>query len=364
MISNRRLFNSGNSHWQFAAHAVACAMVTLVVVYSSPLRAFPFPVLDARSAALGGVGVAAGTRASPFSNPALAASIEENTDWILLYPSSGELKTEGEEFQNNLTIPGAPQDGDIHRVFNSSSLAVIVPDDAIGGLAYYNDRFYHSAKIIGSSSSQLLRHRAVEVTENGFSLARTMQEPNLPLYGFKAGLNVKLVQYRAYGYDAAVISDPSIDLNRSKYSSPSSVINFDFGLARELGVWKLGLVVKDLYSFEQKYSNSGDTYKISPQTRMGFSYHSRKTFWEIDIDLTKNSEIATESETQYVAFGWEYRMIRPLAIRLGYNSNSVGDQLQTASAGIGLYIGMVRLDFATVKNDSEAGMFSQLSLSF
>jgi len=340
-------------------------IVVVLIIATVPwqsLYALPFPVLDARSAALGGVGVAGDAVAAAFSNPALAAQDVESSDWLLVFPSQADLKTDSDTFEKNLTQSGAPQDGDSHRVFESNSLAVVVPESVFGGLVFYNDRLYHKAEIM--SSGTIIRHRAVNVQENSFALARTMAEPDLPLYGFMVGIATKLATYRAYGYDVAVITDPNVNLDKSRYNAPSSAINFDRGLARELGVWKLGLVIKDIFSFEQEYSNSGDNFRVLPQTRMGFSYHSRRTFWEIDIDLSKNSAIATESETQYVAFGWEYRIIKPLAIRLGYNNNSVGDQLQTSSAGIGINIGMFQLDFASVKNANEAGMYSQLSMKF
>ena len=328
----------------------------------SAVQAFPFPVVDARTASLGGVSVASDVSTAPFSNPALVAQNVENTNWLLAFPSQANLKNPSDDFENNLAKGAGLQDGDKYREFESNSFAVVIPDDTFGGLIYYNDRLYHTAEI--TTNGTVVRHRAVNVQENGFALARTMAEPDLPLYGFMVGVNTKLVQYHAYGYDVAAITDPNVELNRSKYSTPSSAINFDLGMARELGVWKLGLVVKDIFSYEQTYGNSGDKYRVLPQTRIGFSYHSRNTFWEVDVDLSKNTEIATESETQLVAFGWEYRIIRPLAIRLGFNNNSVGDQLQTSSAGIGLNFSMFQLDFAQVKNENESGTFAQLTMKF
>lgn len=348
---NRRLWRLGGVSALF-----------LSLLPATPLLAFPFPVVDARTAAMGGVSVASDFSVSPFANPALAAQNVENTDWLLEFPAQADLKSDSDAFEAKLSAPVAEYEGDTHGLFQSNSFAMIVPGATFGGFVYYNDRLYHSAEI--RFADQVLRHRAVNVTENGFGLARTMEEPNLPLYGFMVGASAKLVTYRAFGYDEGLVSQPGITLDQSKYSSPSSAINFDFGLARELGVWKMGLVVRDIFNFDQDYSNSGDVYRVTPQTRMGISYHSRNTFWEVDIDLSKNTDVASESESQYMAFGWEYRIIKPLTLRLGYNNNSVGDQLQTTSAGVGLNIGMFQLDFATLKNDHESGTYTQLSMKF
>jgi len=337
-----------------------CAGVVLSAVPVVSLQAFPFPVSEARSAAMGGISVAGDAGMSAFSNPALAAQTVENVDWILTYPSLADLSGDTDAFEKKLN-PALPEyDGEIHRLYEGKGMALIIPDAEFGGFIYYTDRLYHSATI--SNSATTLTHRAVKIHENGFAMARTMAEPDLPLYGFTLGVTIKLVTYRAFGYDAVLSTDYSLD--DSRYNSPSSAVNFDIGVARELGVWKMGLVVKDILNYDQEYSNTGETYKILPQTRMGFSYHSRNTFWEVDIDLTKNTDIATASESQFIALGWEYRLIKPLTIRLGYNNNSVGDQLQTTSAGFGLTIGMFQADFATLKNDQESGAYMQLTTKF
>jgi len=343
-----------------------CSYAVLILLYTIlPARliyAQAYPVLDAKSAALGGVSVASDASAASFSNPALAAQNVENTNWLLQFPVQADVKTESDQFETNLAPGGTPVSGDTYREFTSKGLAIVIPDETLGGMLYFNNRFFHDAVI--TSGTDVVRHRAVEIQENGFAIARTMTEPDLPLYGFMVGATIKLDTYRAYRYDEATISNPPLAIDKSKYFSPSSAINFDLGIARELGLWKMGLVIKDLLGFNQEYSQSGETFRVAPKTRLGFSYQSRRTFWEFDVDLSKNTEIATQSESQIMAFGWEYRLIRPLYIRLGYNNNSVGDQLQTASAGIGIRIKNYQVDVASVKSDYESGTYAQFSASF
>lgn len=343
------------------ASSYVMASLLLLAMPANSVYAQAFPVLDARSAAMGGVSVASDATAAAFSNPALVAQDVENTDWILLFPVKSDLKTDSDQFEKNL-MDATPVSGDVYRESNSNSLAVVVPDAALGGVLYYNNRFYHDAVI--TSGTDVIRHRAVDIQENGFSIARTMSETDLPLYGFMVGLTTKLVTYRAYRYDDATISIPPLALDKSRYTSPSSAINFDLGLARELGLWKLGLVVKDILGFNQKYGQSSEELRVAPKTRLGFSYQSRRTFWELDVDLSKNTEIATQSESQIIAFGWEYRLIKPLFIRVGFNNNSVGDQLQTSSAGVGIKISGYEIDLASVKNDNEAGVYGQFKAEF
>jgi hypothetical protein len=321
-------------------------------------------MLDARSAAMGGVGVASDVKNAPGINPSLSASEVENVDWMVFYPTDGKLEPKSDAFETNLTITNAPQDGDRYSSVESSGLTVMIPSKVFSGFAFSNEREFHSAEIQGGSGNQIIRHRAVSIKESGFSLGRVMQEPDLPLYGFRVGATIKLVQYKSYGYDTSILSNPQVGIDGNKFSSTSSAINFDLGVSRELGVWKLGFAIKDVFRFDREYGDSGEIYKVAPQARMGLAYQSRKTFWGVDLDLSKNPAVAGQSETQYVAFGWEYRLIKPLFIRVGVRSNSVGDKSQATTAGVGLHVGMFEFDFASVKTDDEKGVFSRLLLKF
>lgn len=357
------MINAGNVRWNMQ-RLKTLLLLCLCALPVHRVFAYPFPLLDARSAGMGGVGVAADYRNAPSLNPSLSASEVENVDWMVFYPVNGNLKPSSDDFENNLSITNAPQEGDQYGEYESSGLAIMIPSKVLSGFAFANERFFHSAEILGSGGNQIIRHRSVSIKESGFSLSRVMQEPGLPLYGFRVGGNIKLVQYKSYGYDTSMLSNPQLAINGNKFSDGSSAINFDIGLSRELGVWKLGFALKDIFRFDREYGDSGDQYKVSPQARMGMAYQSRKTFWGIDVDLSKNTEVAGQSETQYVAFGWEYRLIKPLFIRFGVRSNSVGDKSQTTTAGVGLHVGMFEFDFAGVKNDDDKGMFSRLLVKF
>lgn len=357
--------------------AGACTLLVLLMGLAEDVFAFPFPLLDAKSAAMAGTGVATDVRNAPFQNPALMATSDESFDWMVLFPSLGSMQADPDDLEKKLdqyqregfdTARREELVGDYYSRTESRNLAVVVPSSLLSGVMYFNERTFQSAEVMrvvgGTGVDYLIQHRGVIVSESGFAMARVMEEPELPLYGFLVGLNMKLVQVRGYGYNEDDLQTASVSLDENQFADSSSAINADFGVARELGVWKLGLVVKDIFSFQREYGNSGETYQFTPQVRTGVAYRSRRTLWELDMDLSTNTAIATRAETQYIAMGFEYAFFEFLNLRAGYRINSVGDKQSTTTAGLGLNLGSVEIDVAAVENGDELGTFAQLIIKF
>jgi len=156
----------------------------------------------------------------------------------------------------------------------------------------------------------------------------------------------------------------SANLDTTQTKARTGAVNFDFGLAKEFGVWKMGIVVKDIIRFEREYGDSGDYYLVKPLIRFGFAYKSRKTLWEIDADLTENAPLPHQSKTQYVALGFEYQLFSGFHVRFGLRQNSIGDKLLTQTAGLGFNYFGIEVNVAVVEDDVEKGGFAQLNLEF
>jgi hypothetical protein len=332
--------------------------LTVSLLVTSPLFAFPFPFQNARTAALGGAGVAIDVRNAPFANPALMATGDENYDWIIMLPSRGEIESEVDEFD-----PGLISDQDVISKSRFNSVSVVVPNETISAVAFFKKIEYESAKFkLGSPS--VVEHRAIIVQEQGVSLAKLLHDPYIiPFQDVMFGVNMKLSLIKAYGYDDPVIGGGS-SFDPSQGVDQTGSVNFDIGLAKEYGVWKMGLVVKDVFSFEHEYADSKEFYKVKPLIRIGFAYLSRKTLWEIDGDVTTNLGVVHQSETKFIAMGFEHELLPGWYIRFGLRKNTVGDELTTQTAGIGFNYFGIEINFATLKNSVEQGGFSQIIVEF
>ena len=368
------------------------ALLTFGLLFSSSLCAFPFPMQDARTAALGGAGVAIDVRNAPFANPALMATGVENYDWIIMLPSRGEVKTEGDSFDNNLdevrqseSVNGVGSqqvidlvetlDQNSYNESNFNTITIVVPNEVISAVGFYKKIEYRSAKVktgladadpaaVDNAYNAIVEHRAIIVQEQGISLAKLLHDPIfLPFNDVMFGMNVKLSLIKAYGHDEHII-DGSSNYDPNTAVKTSGFVSFDFGFAKEFGVWKMGLVIKDVFKSEHEYGESGDFHKVQPLIRAGFAYRSRKTLWEFDSDLTTNQSVGHQSDSKYLALGFEHELLPGWHLRFGLRKNTVGDELLTQTGGMGFnYFGM-EINFAVIRNTVEKGGFSQLIMEF
>ncbi|MFV2058542.1 MAG: conjugal transfer protein TraF [Thiohalomonadales bacterium] len=372
-------------------------MVTILSISLLGMRtaqAFPFPLQDARAASMGGVGVATGVRNAPFSNPALMATNDKDYDWIIMLPSVAETESIADDFDKNLekfqkdyvppppglSIPDAQArldmlQQDTFTQSNITAITVVVPSETVAALAFVKDINYESAQVkvgtVGDPDGTTaqdpydsqVEHRAISIQEVGVSLATLLHDPYLLPDDTLLGVNLRLSLIQAYGYSESVMVG-SANLDTNQVQARTGAVNFDFGLAKEFGVWKVGIVVKDIIRFEREYGDSGDYYLVKPLIRFGFAYRSRKTLWEIDADLTENAALPHQAKTQYAALGFEYQLFSGFHVRLGLRQNSIGDKLLTKTAGLGLNYFGIEVNVSVVEDEIEKGGFAQLNLEF
>lgn len=375
-------------------HGFSVALVGIGLFASTAsVNAQPFGSFDARSAGMGGVGVATGARNASFNNPALLTTASEQHDWVLMAPIMGRQLGDPDNLQDNLEAfqtaadvldagPSAANrnavqaslnamDDSLYQESGNVAILLAIPSNILSAAAFLNLYDWANAQSnIGGDNltdpanpqyTSTIDHRGARVLENGITMAKPFNAAGWRKQ-LALGFNVKLLFVEGYGYSEDV-RDAEVSINRSNYSS-SADFDVDIGLIKEFGVWKLGLVAKNLFSTSYKYGDSGETFNIAPQLRAGFAYQSRRTVLELDLDLISNEASGFSSESQMAALGLEFKPWHWIALRTGYQQNMIGTQIGTASAGLGLVLGFVTLDVAGSYSEVQTGAFAQLGFQF
>ncbi|NOX77110.1 MAG: conjugal transfer protein TraF [Gammaproteobacteria bacterium] len=358
-------------------------------------QALPFRSLDARSAAMGGVGVASGPRYASFNNPALLATADEIHEWYLLAPTLGTMVADPDELEDGLaafqaaanrldfaptqanadavqTQLDAISDGTLYREANNVAVMIAVPSRILSGAAFLNI-YEASTALFSAGENNLsdpanpiygsqLSQRGVRVVENGFTAAWEREGGSFWSQGVSVGASVKFSIVQGSGYDQS-LREADVGLDHSR-SVNGSLFALDLGLLKEVGIWKFGLVGKNLISSSFNYGDSGDTFKLNRQIRAGLAYQSRFMVLELDVDLLENDAVGFGQPSQLAAIGWEWRPWRWLALRAGYNQDLVGTKQSTSSGGIGLVISGVNLDVAAYSGEQDTGLAAQAGLQF
>jgi len=355
-------------------------------------QAQPFGVFDVRAAGMGGVGVATGARYATFNNPALLTTAEERHEWFLMAPGVGRQQGDPDDLEDSLAAfqqaadvldasPGpanedavraslGAMDGSIYRQSGNGAILLAIPSRLLSGAAYIHIYDWANARASitandlsnpGNPYTSRIEHRGARVLENGVTAARSISGPGWRRQ-LALGFNVKFLFVEGYGYSEE-IRNAKTGIDRNQYSS-SAAFNLDIGVLKEFGVWKMGLMAKNLLSGSFEYGNTGDYFDIAPQLRAGFAYQSRRTVFELDLDLMRNQAAGFDSATQMLALGVEFKPWRWLALRSGYQQNLTGTQVGTASLGLGLAMGFLSFDIAASYSEEQTGAHAQLGFQF
>ncbi|WP_455207060.1 conjugal transfer protein TraF [Kaarinaea lacus] len=319
-------------------------------------------MFDARTAALAGVGIAHNISNAAFYNPALAALEPENFDWYLLAPSVGEFISDPADIENTLE-----QSGDVadiidkeYKKYGYRAIHLTIPSPNLGGSLYVAEYEYQTAKVISDNVATNLVHRSLEVLEIGFGGAQL--QDILWMESILVGITGKISLFKSYGYSEPVAT-ASLELDSDQVKRDSE-LNLDIGFSKEYGVWKTGLVFKNVFSQENNLGNTDESYSIGPQIRAALAYKSRRALVEFDIDLMKNKGVGFESDSMYAALGWEWRMFPAFFLRLGYKQNMVGDTQGVLSGGIGLQLWALELDVAGSADEDGEGLYMHAAWEF
>jgi hypothetical protein len=357
-------------------------------------QAFQLLLLDARSAAMGGVGVASDPRNAVFHNPSLLATNDEPYDWYAYVPSVSQaigdpddLETGLNQFisaanklDNSPNNPNAAAAADALSAINNTtyrerevfSLQAAIPSANIAGAAYLHRYQINASKAnVGSFDlttdlanpdyASTIEHRGIKVLEIGVSAGKPFYIPSFDLGTYKFGGSFKLMLLDGIGYEEPVESS-SLQFNEKGHVERTSAFNVDLGVSKEWGVWKFGLAVKNLLSKDVALGDSGEQFTISPQVRTGFAYRSRRTYLEFDVDLTQSEQIGLDSKSMLAGLGWEYNLVSWLYLRAGYQQDLQGENLATGTYGLGIQIAGFEIEAGGMASEDENSLFAQIVL--
>ncbi len=360
--------------------------------------ALPFGTYDARTMAMGGVGVATGVRTAAFNNPALLTTADEVHEWFLLLPTVGRQLDDSDnlkgslanfkqaadtlEITNNAANQSVVQatldaiNSSQYRETRNIAFMLAIPSRILSGAIFLNSyEISNVQSVIGGDNlsvlpptyNSILAHRGVRIVENGVSAAKAFDAESGWMENMAIGFSAKFLLIETYGYTESIrTADVKTDNSQGNNTAQFAI---DIGAFKEIGVWKIGLVAKNLIPGSYDYGITDDKFKIEPQVRVGFAYQSRRSILEFNIDLTKNQPVGFDAASQIAALGWEWYPSRSFALRTGYNRNLVEPETGSissgsVSAGIGLLYSGVHFDIAGYTGDDGNGISAQLGLQF
>ncbi|WP_370979680.1 conjugal transfer protein TraF [Agaribacterium sp. ZY112] len=213
----------------------------------------------------------------------------------------------------------------------------------------------------------------VTTTEFGLSLAKQFEFGSQKI---SFGITPKIQKITSYWAVPTVqdLDDENYEIEDEFKDSEKTENSFnaDLGIATSFlagDSLTLGLVIKNL--IEQDYTTTttenGVTgkYSIDRQARAGIAWQAPMGITlAADLDLTKNSALFLGDDTQYLALGAEWDIMKIVRLRAGLRENLENSADQSISAGLGFNIMAVHFDFAAQGGDNNAGGALQLGLAF
>lgn len=395
---------------------------------ASAVTAVPFSSFDARSYAMGGAGVAAGTSANAvFFNPALLSVVPEGEDFSLELPviggraaDPGNLADAVDEFNEiepvgvfqdavnayiatpNAGTAAAVQDAGTTLIeqlqhVSGKNLAAEAGVGAVVGVPHpkFGVVFFADVNVLGGAVGEFtdadraaiqqaiddalnaqavtdptdtltssVSARFLRITEVGVAVAREFDV----LGGVSVGLTPKLVGVRSYDLHFVGSEIDTADVSLSEAQQDDAGVNLDAGVAKDFGNgFKIGLAVRNL--IPQDYETAlGNEVRLEPLARAGAAYRNDCLTLAVDLDLTENDSGGYEPKSRYAALGTEWYLFEIAQLRLGYRHNlsdvPAGVETGLVTAGLGFSPFGMHLDVAAAGNGDEFGAALQLGFRF
>jgi len=213
--------------------------------------------------------------------------------------------------------------------------------------------------------SSSIRVQGAGVVEFGIALAKKQSINN---YELDIGITPKIQRVTTYGVEKSLKElEESIELGEeldfSDQEDPQTTTSFniDIGVSKELDDnWTTGIVIKNLIPKSYDVNNSTRDVEISPSARIGAAWRNNWISAGLDLDLTKNDDIASLSETQFLSLGAEFD-VKYLQLRGGFRHNLASSGGSGPSVGFGLYLLGLNLDAAVASNSFKASEITDIN---
>lgn len=347
--------------------------------------ASPFMTTDARSAAMGGVGVASGIKAAPLNNPALLAYGVEFVDWFLTVPAYSVITSDPKDFDKRLEdVRVASTSQAATNALNKLSGAHLtehtsvaffatIPSNIIGAGVFFNAYEYRTLRAtvgaydVSDPSNPVYNSsvdkRGLSLIEHGVSFAQIFTTEYRYLDTFSLGISPKLLLWQAVSSSEDLAgADTDIGFGGSR---DGSAFDFDVGVYKELGrYYSGGLFIRNLLPVKVRYpGSSGASDSINTQVRAGIAYERRGRVFEVDLDLVPNSGVGFENKSQIFSIGGEFTLTQQILLRAGLRQNLMGDGESLVTFGVGFGLDYT-LDLAVAGGYDELAMTAQLGMAF
>ena len=348
-------------------------------------HAAPFGSFDARSAGMGGAGVAASTLANAaFFNPAMLAAQGPGNKFSLLLPVVGVRVADPSGLVDDIDAFQSAYDAvDIvaaDAALTSASGKSVLADANAGMVAGFSGKRLGGAlSVHGYTRNSVNVTRGVDTVtfndsyvnfigiqafEIGYSFAAGTGSDT---QRFAWGFTPKYVKLKTNDYQELIRNDPTLTDNASNQTEDSS-FNLDAGVVYGATQgWRIGVVGRNLVGREYTTVNNR-IITLDPQYRAGVAYGGGWFTFAADIDLTENDPVFFDPKTRMLAMGAEFNAFKTLQLRLGWQRNLANtgaiDTLDLYSVGLGLSVFGVHLDVAAVGNENDIGAVAELGFRF
>ncbi|MGR5451380.1 conjugal transfer protein TraF [Vibrio sp. PNB22_3_1] len=351
-------------------------------------------VSDARSAAMGGVGVISGSYLTAgVNNPALGSMYaKSNDDFGLMLPAVSlnvqdpsdalGLLEDGQDLYDQIGPVISPdQDtqltdlldelatADAISVRGGAALAVSIPNQYMSASFHAKSSLdvVGSVDIDGAALTSLERYETSTVDLLAFGVAEVgvtlSQQAVVAGHNVVYGLTPKYQSLVIYS-QSTLVQDFDLD-NYDESEVTESGLNLDLGAIWWHGPHRIGLAVKNV--FEQSVAAKvGDyKYELSPHVTLGVGYVTDRFTVALDADLTEQGRFSgLDDEEQWVRLGSEFDLYWA-SLRVGYAIDLLGTYGDTLTAGVGLSpFELVRFDVAVnYADETELGVAATMSLT-
>ncbi|MFP2680839.1 conjugal transfer protein TraF [Enterobacter ludwigii] len=391
---------------------IAAGLIAAIPYASASSNSF-----DARSSAMGGVGVAsAHFGAAPLTNPALLATSREQYKISLIAPSIGaqasdpanlidgfdDVTTAWDNLENALgsgneaeaagkladSVAGLA--GEHANANLGLSMVLAVPDDELPvALSVNSWAKGHARALVSQSDLDYLddvakgiiipgkddldkltsraEGMAALVTEYGVTVAHPFTLGELPV---GVGITPKIQRIETWNYNVAINNYDSSDLRDGNWQHQTMSANIDAGFfASVTPEWMVALSAQNLFENKVKtreINGYQPAFIIRPELTAGTAWNNERVTLSADIDLTPVSNFQYVDKNQYAAFGAELRAADWVQLRAGYRLDMRGNDRRVVTGGVGLSAGeAMQFDLtAMAGRDRTIGGVAQFTFHF
>ncbi|MEO3991862.1 conjugal transfer protein TraF [Pseudocitrobacter cyperus] len=387
------------------------------LIAAIPHAAASYNGFDARSAAMGSVGVAsAHFSAAPLVNPALLATSRSTDKVSLVAPSLGAYASDPanliDGFDNvtsawdNLeSAIGTGNEADAAAKLgnvvagiageNASAniglaMMLAIPDETLPIALTINSWAKGNARALVSQSdleylegvangtiipveedldklTSRAEGMAALVTEYGVSLAHPF---TIGTMSAGVGITPKLQRIETWNYNVAINNYDSSDLRDGNWQRQTMSANIDAGFfASPTPGWMIALSAQNLIENQVKtreVNGYQPAFVIRPQVTAGTAWQSGRMTLSADIDLTPVSNFQYIDKNQYAAVGGELRATDWMQLRAGYRLDMRGNDRRVVTGGVGLSAGeAMQFDLTAIAGrDRTIGGVAQFTFYF